>query len=423
MEWKKVGGQEKKEIHYCFDNFTFGEYDKQGKWKGWIEEAVKEWNDANTGWKFTKVEENDPKCQVKIELNPELMYLKYDETTRTHKLHGKPGTVTFLDRDPVTKRLGKAKIELLPYRNEFYCSDHGEWEEHTTFLGTEGADKIDPRSIAKHELGHLLRIDHPPLRNGERVRKYMNEDVMWYNSGDMKGQHPRSLSAHDIEEAKESIKDENRGVAMQTGNITNAGGSLVYEDPESYPGGVKCIVDVPPGAVEGWTLLGLSILDGCIPPPRTVPVEIEIFSAIEVQVIEGETPNILNISIYYGDLPIGPEHPIGIYMDFPAIVEDGIRPFERVELGWIEISEYILGTSENMVQFAIDHIEAMDSTGKGARIFGLGGPLRPVMTIPEPPVGGLLIPTQKGGLGQPTHYIALGLALLALGLSMLKRKD
>ncbi len=414
VEWKKVDNQEKKEIHYCFDDkdetSTFKNYDKDGKWKGWIEEAVREWNNANTGWKFIKVEQNDPKCQVTIELDPELMYLEYKQTTGIHELYGKCGEVTWSDRDPTTKRFGKATVKFLPYLNKFYCKTHGEWETHQTHLGTEGADKIDPRSIAKHELGHLLRINHPPLKDGNRVERYRKEDVMWWNTEEMKGEHPRRLSAHDIEEAKESIKNENRGVAMIDKSITKEGGVLVYLDPEVYPGEIKCIIEVPPEVVKESTTLRLSILDSCILPPRRTPGELEIFSAIEVEVIDGETPNTMIISIYYGDLPVGPEYPTGIYIDFPAIVEDRIRPFEYVEMGWNEISEYILDTDKNMVKFIVRH----------ASIFGLGGSLRPVMTI-KPPVGGFIIPAQRGSPYKATQILAFGMAVLGLSLAIMEK--
>lgn len=63
-------------------------------------------------------------------------------------------------------------------------------------MGNNRRDTIDPRTVLKHELGHLLRLKHPTNM------KYKTTDVMWFNAKDMMGEHPRKLSNHDIQQAK-----------------------------------------------------------------------------------------------------------------------------------------------------------------------------------------------------------------------------
>ena len=377
VEWKKVDGKEKTTIYYCLDKFTFQIYDKNGEWAGWIEEAVKEWNDANTGWKFVKVDQNDPKCQVTIEFDPELGKCWVDEETRKHVYRIPLARVIWKDRDETTKRYGKATLVIDPNITEVFCITHRQWEKDPNKpnkWGTTGKDTIDPRTVLKHELGHLLRLKHPTNM------KYKTTDVMWFNAKDMMGEHPRKLSNHDIQQAKDSIKPENRGVSKKKLEVPSEEGAYFsWEDPTVQPLGVKTELIILPEWVTQQANLTLTIMYDVVPSADMVPLGFgEIFAGVEVEV-EGPTPSNMTLRIYFGDLPIGPEFPVCKYVDFYPIDEESIKPFIYISnmefSGWVELNNYYVNTTHNFVEFNISQ----------PGIYGVSGKIILTEPPPKPP--------------------------------------
>jgi len=339
-EWELVGGHEKTEITYAYDASA------NSTWQEWVEEAVKEWSDAATGWTFKKVA--DPAtAQVVIKV------------ANTGNATRDPWAATDWTKDPITGRTTKRTIT--------FDEDPSKWDDGTPSgdnkWGVAGADTMDPRSVAKHELGHTLRL--------KDVKDPTQQDaIMWYGGSHLIGRHPYQLAQNDTDEAKDSVKPENRGIATVKSIITPLeGGELYYYDPTVVPTEIKANIHVPPGAVTEPTTLTMTVLYDAVPAPDQTPEGYSIIVAgIQIDAT-GPVPTTMSVSIYYGDLPIGPEFvPASLprkLIDLPIIDENSMKAFQFITetSSWQEISMSYLYTSQNEILFSTSQLGFYGITG------------------------------------------------------------
>jgi hypothetical protein len=147
-------------------------------WKPWIRDAIKNWNDANTGWTLTEVSSGG---DIKIELG------EWDSSEGSDK---GPAQTTWDDKVNGITTSRTISFDKTPEKAK------GGWS-------TSGSDAYDPVHVGKHELGHCLRLSHS---SGATDQMNVYEP----------GHHDHTVSAEDKQEAKDSVTKPLRGTDNYT---------------------------------------------------------------------------------------------------------------------------------------------------------------------------------------------------------------
>lgn len=258
-DWHLVNGEPKRTIHYCVgvatkvvesgrgvdvQSFTTG---LPEEWQGWMDQAVENLNDSNTGWKLEPVAATFPPCQVILTL-----------ADISESIHG-GGVTTPVD----TNGDGKADIArvTIDISLEDTVSDlpEGQDGENPDGWNSEGSGTMDPVAVLMHELMHTLRLDHHP------DSKHSDSSDSDISDPRKVGDHSTTLSEEDLNELREAS-----GTQEEIGQVQIE--ELPYE--WSY-GGVNVFVakETFDLALYDWGVwFDINIYDGvAIPDPLAVP--------------------------------------------------------------------------------------------------------------------------------------------------------
>lgn len=181
--------QYKTTVHYCFDASV------NDTWKGWIGTAIKNWNDAGTGWTFAA----GPPCQLTIKLEDIRVQSggAYVSGYGTTDADGRISNLTMVFDSNVTDQLWGG-------------TPPDGW-------GTSGNNSLDPVVVAGHELGHAIRMRH----SGAGVDTGDLEDPV------TPGNHNGTVSASDKSEAHKGTVT--RGARVRHSNFNGTGGDIRFD--------------------------------------------------------------------------------------------------------------------------------------------------------------------------------------------------
>jgi hypothetical protein len=156
-EWK----DSKRNLTVSFDASVTAE------WKPWITEAIKNWNDANTGWTLTEASSGGD------------VTIKLGEWDSSEGSGNGPAKTTWNDKVKGITTGRTISFDKTPEVAK------GGWSR-------TGNDAYDPAHVAKHELGHCLRLTHSS-GSTDQMNVYPP------------GHHDTTVSAEDKQEAKDSV--------------------------------------------------------------------------------------------------------------------------------------------------------------------------------------------------------------------------
>lgn len=181
--------QYKTTVHYCFDASV------NDTWKGWIGTAIKNWNDAGTGWTFAE----GPPCQLTIKVEDITIQSggAYVSGYGSTDADGRISNLTMVFDSNVTDQLWGG-------------TPPDGW-------GTSGNNSLDPVVVAGHELGHAIRMRH----SGAGVDTGDLEDPV------TPGNHNGNASASDKSEAHNGTVT--RGGRVRHGNFNESGGDIRFD--------------------------------------------------------------------------------------------------------------------------------------------------------------------------------------------------
>lgn len=350
----------KRTLTVCF------EPDVTEQWKDWVREAMANWNNAGSGWRFVEVLTFP--CQVVIQLRD------FDDA-----LGGK-------SHDGVWP---SGRIRRV---NVTFDSNLSDIQAGLTW-GRSGANTLDPVVIAKHELSHVLRLQHHP--NWQRDNGNISDPIGV-------GNHNTNLSEEDKMEANESFRTT---VAGSPKNVGPEGGDNSF-------GRTRFVI--PKGALSEKKLISIlpySLYDVI----RLGPKERIVFGAVVVAINEEASsfrdvvdPTVvlekpMTVTVKYSEEELG-EQVVGHSLDLkvPTVDEAGLKAYIYTPAGWKNIGG-VINTAENIITF-----ETMNFG-----IYGIGGP---EITPTEPVIDGQGTEISK-------WLIALVLVILfILIIAFLKRK-
>ncbi len=322
-DWHNVtiGGtsKHKRTIHWCWDESVTDE--QKEKWRSWILQAAGNWNKAGVGW--TIVYTDDPaKCQVIIEFG--------NITTPAHV-----GVVDMPE--------GWIKKVRMTFDTDLTTNPAG---SSASGWGTSGNDTYDPIVVAKHEFGHLLRLNHD----------YGSDDKMNVKGP---GYHNHTLSSEDKKEAWSSYGSTGR----RGTNVFRPFGYFMSDNNDT--------VEIPVGALpESAEIRFSNIINWDILNRASVP-EGYGYIAVAVQ-IESEVRTFarpITISMAYTDEEVGGGF-VECYSSvfYPPLVESELKAFvfNYSTFSWDLIPESRVNPDTNTVTFRTDKVG----------IFGISGPER-----------------------------------------------
>lgn len=199
-----------------------------GQWKQWTQEAMDNWNNANTGWTLTMTDQIEGA----------------DVTVHTAPIPARADGATVLGRcqsdfDSTTGEVIGVTITANSGIN---------W-------GTSGENTVDPVKMLKHELGHTMRLTHSELGN------IMEEAIG-------EGDHDRAPNNDDVDEAKQAA-------------------SSTRPEPEKRVEGARTTSTLGPAALtaasvdfDAWAAHGMPLavypMEGImLPDPLAVPEGLE----------------------------------------------------------------------------------------------------------------------------------------------------
>ena len=304
------------ELLYCFDA---GVANQGGvNWKQKTKDATAVWNSAGSDWKFKitnkgKADEGavTTDCRVKIAI-------------KDHNKAGGAYIITYFVHKPSGSydykhvKIGVIEIDATnPVRND---------KSGNTTWGDTG-DKFNPQLVIMHELSHALRLDHP-------TRTYTSSHVADPRAP---GNHTRTLSGEDKQEAKDSAKRTITPISIASAT-TRSPNEVVRLDAGDV-GGAGASVTFPEGAVPKGTLVSVRPVFGAFPSPFSTfnPELVRVFMGVEISA----EPNIDSFSIpvtveyYITDASIlsdpnyvGPESVINLETLMPVVFDPASGTWE-----------------------------------------------------------------------------------------------
>lgn len=327
-DWHLVdGGQHKRTIHWCWCPESYEYLASHPEWINWMVVAVQNWNNANSGWNI-EFTDNPELCQLCIAFGD--IECPGSGSARDINDDGwlKKGRITFdtnLKNNPKDPASG--------------------W-------GTTGDDVYDPIVVAKHELGHFLRLNHGT-----------GDDMM---DVDGPGNHNHELSPHDIQEAKDS----NSSVGKKITNVFHPFGYFESENNDT--------IFIPEGALPGDDPLNFkNVIDWEIPYATNIGNSY-ISTAIEISTDSGFLNLPIGISMAYTDGEIAGGNVCYVDQYYPPLIESSlfVCKFNPDTEMWEPYLPSVVDPTMNQVIF--------DTVELG--IFGITG--QPEFEITPPPTPG-----------------------------------
>lgn len=307
------------------------------KWSGWIEEAIQNWNNVSsqTGWSFHECQQGE-KTQVEFELS--------DDNRANGGAEVKP--VPFPD-----------PIDKLTIHIDKNLSDET-WPGGVKVDGWSktGNDTLDPVLVLKHELSHIIRLDH----SGGIDTGNLEDPI---GPGNHNNPPNREPSSDDIKEAKNASKDKKgwgkkKNIGFNGGEFFHMGNGLIVSRGS---------------LVENVTIELSPITRTHIPDPTKLDTGSTsnsrgIISAVK---ISNKTKNIqfsppATVSISYTEDDISGGYILGMRHSkiFPAIREQSLRAYRYNKTKGIWTSKlFEINQDTNNISFQTNKLG----------IFGVGG--------------------------------------------------
>jgi len=272
-----------RELCYEFDDSI------TDQWEEWIEEAIENWNDVSdeTGWSFRECKE-DEDTDITFELSDD------------NDPNG--GATTTMTRNPAGT--GPKVHEQIHIDEDLSDEVWPGGERATGGWGTSGADTLDPILVLKHELTHVMRLNHS---NGSDSG-HLEDPITPGNHDNPDGRKPSENDQSEAEEAAEVDDGERRNI-----DVGPEGGQGCLEEyyERFFEDEIKFVcVDVPPGAVEQSATLTLEpVVTGRIPDPLLGPlaepgnvITAAVFFAVNInRKPAGEFSRPIQISMRYSE--------------------------------------------------------------------------------------------------------------------------
>ena len=313
--------QYKTTVHYCFDASV------NDTWKGWINSAIQNWNDAGTGWTLAE----GPPCQVTIKVED----------------------IKFRSGGAYVSGYGSAdangRISNLTMVFDSNLSDQKWGGKAPDGWGRTGNNSLDPVVVAGHELGHVLRLKH----SGAGVDTGDLEDPV------TPGNHNQNLSESDKNESRNGTVT--RGASIRHGNFDQSGGDMKF-------GGIGIIMKE--GTLYEATTVSIRPLSHMSTPwPVNVPAGTDaIINAVDIRSrLAGEMLEVpATVTITYSADDLAGKYFVGDMQvaTLGTVDESSLKAFiyDLETEQWSEIAGSIVDTDARTVSF--------DTTQLG--ILGLG---------------------------------------------------